>query len=111
MAAKTGRQAAQAHARLNEALAKHLVTDFIKYGGEVIARLRKDNPAEYLRMVTTAFAGGVSPAVPPVKNNQDAASPRPRSSPPSRGQKLWLIEPEIEEIVEMTSRRAVNSCN
>lgn len=49
------RSRAAARARLNEALAKHLIEDFTEHGAEVIGKLRRDKPADYLRMVTTAF--------------------------------------------------------
>jgi 2-keto-4-pentenoate hydratase len=41
-----------ARARLNNVLANHLIADFAANGGEVVARLRKDKPVEYLKMVT-----------------------------------------------------------
>jgi len=44
---------AQARQRLNSVLANHLIQDFAANGAEVVARLRKDKPVEYLKMVTT----------------------------------------------------------
>ena len=43
---------AQARQRLNNVLANHLIQDFAANGAEVVARLRKDKPVEYLKMVT-----------------------------------------------------------
>lgn len=36
-----------ARARLNEALAMHLINDFTEHGAEVIAKLRRDKPAGF----------------------------------------------------------------
>jgi hypothetical protein len=44
---------AMARQRLNTALANHLIQDFTANGAEVVAKLRKDKPVEYLKMVTT----------------------------------------------------------
>ena len=43
---------AQARQRLNNVMANHLIQDFSANGAEVVARLRKDKPVEYLKMVT-----------------------------------------------------------
>jgi hypothetical protein len=44
--------AAAARSRLSKALTKHLIADFDANGVEVIAKLRKDKPVDYLKMVT-----------------------------------------------------------
>ena len=42
----------RARQRLNAVMANHLIDDFSANGAEVVARLRKDKPVEYLKMVT-----------------------------------------------------------
>ena len=42
----------QARQRLNKVLANHLIQDFAANGAEVIAKLRKDKPVEYMKMVS-----------------------------------------------------------
>jgi hypothetical protein len=48
----SSRTARQARARLKTSITKHLITDFDEHGAEVIARMRKDKPVDYLKMVT-----------------------------------------------------------
>jgi len=40
-----------ARQRLNNVLANHLIQDFAANGAEVVAKLRKDKPVEYMKMV------------------------------------------------------------
>ena len=51
MVQRTGRGVAAARLRLGDALTKHVVSDFAANGAEVIAKLRKDKPLEYVKMV------------------------------------------------------------
>ena len=52
MAAYTGRAD---RLRLNSVLSKHLIADFAANGIEVIAKLRKEKPVEYMKMVSTVL--------------------------------------------------------
>ena len=93
-----------ARARLNEALAMHLINDFTEYGAEVIAKLRRDRPADYLKMVTTAFENDEPPPAPRSMNSRDAETQPARTEAPPRGPKVWLTDPLIEEVIQLTSR-------
>lgn len=60
MAAYTGRKD---RLRLNSVLSKHLIADFTDNGSEVIAKLRKEKPVEYMKMVSAVLnADGSEPA-------------------------------------------------
>jgi len=52
MSPTAARTAGAARTRLNKALTKHLVADFDAYGAEAIAKLRKEKPVDYLKLVT-----------------------------------------------------------
>ena len=42
----------QLRTRLNNAIANQFIADFTANGGEVIAKLRRDKPLEYIKMMT-----------------------------------------------------------
>jgi hypothetical protein len=44
--------AAATRAKLSLALTKHLVSDFDEHGAEVIAKMRKEKPVDYVKLVT-----------------------------------------------------------
>ena len=95
--------AASARERLNAALADHLIDDFKAHGAEVIAKLRKDKPAEYLKMVTTAFQNqGAVPAVRAPSRKFAGQFARVYSEP--SGPKEWRMPPEIDEFLRLTGQ-------
>jgi hypothetical protein len=49
------RTPAQNRAKLSRALTRHLVDDFADHGADVIAKLRIDKPADYLKMVSAVL--------------------------------------------------------
>ena len=49
------RRRASARARLNQALTEHLISDFAEHGAEVIARMRKEKPIDYIKMVNAVL--------------------------------------------------------
>jgi len=51
MVQRTGRAVAAARLRLGDALTKHVVADFSASGAEVVAKLRKEKPLDYLKLV------------------------------------------------------------
>jgi hypothetical protein len=55
MAVSRSRGAAQARTRLGKAMTQHLVDDFAAHGAEVIAKLRTDKPADYLKMISAVL--------------------------------------------------------
>jgi len=65
MAKYTGTAARQ---RLNSVMANHLVADFAAHGEEVVAKLRKEKPAEYMKLVSAILQStspSENPATPP----------------------------------------------
>jgi hypothetical protein len=92
-----------ARARLNEALAKHLIDDFTEHGAEVIAKLRKNKPADYLKMVTTAFQSEDPPAVPRALDDHSKSRPGTRAEFAASEREHWLTDPAMDEIVQLTS--------
>jgi hypothetical protein len=93
-----------ARQRLNAALAEHLINDFTANGAGVIAKLRQDKPADYLRMVTTAFqtAGAPPVAATPAYNfGGRRPAPAPAPAPPPEPTE-WRMPPEIEEFLRLT---------
>ncbi|WP_116090766.1 hypothetical protein [Sphingomonas crusticola] len=96
------RQAETARERLNAALADHLINDFTAYGAEVIANLRNEKPADYLKMVTTAFqsesARPISRA--PSSNSAGRHSMRAYNSRPVPEE--LRMSPELEEVLRLT---------
>lgn len=59
MPAITGRDTtANARTRLNRELTKHLIADFAAHGAEVIARMRKEKPVDYIKMVNAVLQKG-----------------------------------------------------
>ena len=51
MTQRTGRAVAAARLRLGDALTKHVVSDLAVNGAEVVAKLRKEKPLEYVKLV------------------------------------------------------------
>ena len=51
MTPPTSRVIAAARQRLGTALTKHVVADFTASGAEVVAKLRKEKPLDYLKLV------------------------------------------------------------
>lgn len=96
MAATTGRLTAQTRARLSQALTKHLVSDFTQHGAEVIAKLRTDKPADYLKMVSAALEkeGAAEAAAAVGYNVVERRILRPTN--PDGGPTIWRAEPEFQ---------------
>ena len=44
-----------ARERLDQALTEHLVADFAEHGAEVIARMRREKPVDYIKMVNSVL--------------------------------------------------------
>ncbi len=56
MKVRVSSMAGIARARLNRAVAKHVAADFDAHGAEVVAKMRKEKPVDYLKMVSAILA-------------------------------------------------------
>ena len=88
--------AAQARTRLGRAMTQHLVDDFAAHGAEVIAKLRTDKPADYLKMISAVLEkeDAAAEAAAVAYNVVERRILRPTN--PGGGPTAWQIEPEFK---------------
>jgi len=96
MALSQRRVASQARTRLGQAMTRHLVDDFAAHGAEVIAKLRTDKPADYLKMVSAVLEkeDAAAEAAAVAYNVVERRILRPTN--PGGGPTTWQAEPEFK---------------
>ena len=72
----------KARDRLNNVLANQFIADFSAHGGEIVAKLRKEKPVDYMKMMSAVLQqiGADGPAQTPTYNVIERRVIRPENS-------------------------------